>query len=119
MRILGTNYYTKHLGKKIHLGKSSAGWKFLFKADPEWDREKALQLWLKRVMAETAVIYDEYGDKWPKHRFLALVMERQNQPHDHKTYDPAVWGPDKAIFDAYAHEYWEDGGFDFTDHEFS
>lgn len=67
---MGTNYYVQtppcpsacaHCSdqEQLHLGKSSGGWRFLFRADPDWPRQQAFARWLARAAAGR--IEDEYG----------------------------------------------------------
>lgn len=84
---MGTNYYVRTPGcenackhgcpesKLIHLGKSSAGWRFLFRAYPEWPRELAYARWLG--LAEAGSIEDEYGMPVVLEDLLAWVRARQ------------------------------------------
>ena len=83
---MGTNYYVRTPGcpnacehcnesQLIHLGKSSAGWKFLHQADPTWPREKALQLWERR--AKLGPVEDEYGRPVILEELLTLITEKQ------------------------------------------
>lgn len=64
---MGTNYYTDdprcdHCGRdgeRFHIGKSSAGWKFLFAPYPE----HGLTSWRAwQAFLANRVIVDEYGD---------------------------------------------------------
>lgn len=45
----------------IHLGKSSAGWKFLWAPNPKYysDSKRSIDLFLRR---EDVIVYNEYGD---------------------------------------------------------
>ena len=67
---MGTNYYVntpscanacEHCAEseRIHLGKSSAGWRFLLYAEPEWPRDEAFAYWVRRALS--GPITDEYG----------------------------------------------------------
>lgn len=67
---MGTNYYVntpacpnacEHCSEteRVHLGKSSAGWRFLLYAEPEWPRDEAFACWVRRALS--GPITDEYG----------------------------------------------------------
>lgn len=58
---MGTNYYVQipGAGAPIHLGKQSAGWVFLFRAQPQWRPHQAFCSWV--TLAEMGDITDEYG----------------------------------------------------------
>jgi hypothetical protein len=116
---VGTNYYVhtpacakacEHCsaGERFHLGKSSAGWRFGFQAEPEWPREQAYSLWLER--AKTGEIRDEYGEPLTLDELLALAKAKQDG-QSHVTYVSPTWGRSDADF------YCE--GYDFCDREFS
>jgi hypothetical protein len=91
---MGTNYYVdeerdcptchrRHMCL-IHIGKSSAGWKFTF-AWNSGDYYKSLQEmkdWLKGRK-----ITDEYGRKITRAKFWAMVRAKENEGHDHIQLD--------------------------------
>jgi hypothetical protein len=54
-----------------HLGKSSFGWKFLFRGNPNIDDIKKL--------VKDNVITNEYGDRVSKTDFWLLVATKQDQ----------------------------------------
>jgi hypothetical protein len=67
---VGTNYYVsapacakacEHCTatERLHLGKSSGGWRFLFYAEPDWPRDEAFAHWVRRALS--GPIADEYG----------------------------------------------------------
>jgi len=69
---VGTNYYVntpscpnacEHCAEseRIHLGKSSVGWRFLFYAEPDWPRDEAFAHWVRRALS--GPIVDEYGEE--------------------------------------------------------
>ena len=116
---MGTNYYAERSGERTHLGKSSAGWKFLFKAvHPDHPRSDALEDWLKLVTNPAIVIRDEYGTLEDKTLFLALILNKQGL-HDHDDYDPELFGPRREVFEYFRKDNWDIGGLNFTDVEFS
>lgn len=84
---MGTNYYTMkkepcptcaHGGEDYHIGKSSAGWLFIFASYPEegLTSKKAWEEFLKG-----RVIEDEYGRVVPYPDFMSLVENRQGKRH--------------------------------------
>ena len=65
------------LPQKIHIGKSSIGWMFLFNHN-DWryfgKSEKELKRFLKKCLIE-----DEYGEVYTFERFFYMVNSKQNQ----------------------------------------
>jgi hypothetical protein len=107
---MGTNYYAVTPEGKIHLGKSSYGWQFLCKADPEWKHEDSFGLWLDRVHSADRIV-DEYGTVYTPKDMVEYVCQKQNEPTDHTEYI-------KERYPDYADGYWDDDGFNFTSGEF-
>lgn len=108
---MGTNYYAVAPGNKhIHLGKSSHGWKFLAKAEPEWIRDESLRIWIERVITAPRIV-DEYSDIISKAEFLAFVFGKQGETTSHTEY----------IAEHYPNllDYWDCNGVNFTSGEFS
>ena len=86
---MGTNYYfRKHIGEKcchcgrgdeykeLHVGKSSAGWKFLF--NPLHDEFKSFKDWKKTLDASPNRLFGEYGRNVSLEKFYELVESKQN-----------------------------------------
>jgi hypothetical protein len=84
---MGTNYYVstpsctnacEHCdqSQRVHLGKSSGGWRFHFRAYPEWPREEAFQHWL--ALAGSGPIEDQYGKPWTLDALLAKIHDKQD-----------------------------------------
>ncbi|MFH9072705.1 hypothetical protein [Streptomyces alboflavus] len=125
---MGTNYFVRtppcadacahcSASEELHLGKSSAGWRFLFQAGQDWPREKAYSLWVER--AKSGVINDEYGRTVTLDELLALVEAKQGG-RSHTAYDPEarrVHGA--ALYDSLRASDFECEGFDFCDRHFS
>lgn len=95
---MGTNYYTlkkepcptcAHGGEDYHIGKSSAGWKFLFASYPNEGLTTAAK-W--REFLETRKIRDEYGDEIDHSEFWQQVDGKQADPDNWtlETY-PVGW----------------------------
>jgi len=60
---MSTNYYVQLFedpGTKLHIGKSSAGWKFSLRVHPDRDINTFYD-WLKVLSRVSSVITDEYG----------------------------------------------------------
>lgn len=109
--IVGTNYYVdapscpnacEHCSEseRIHIGKSSVGWRFLFYAEPEWPREQAFAHWVRRALSGPVV--DEYGRACS----LAELLDLTHGKLDSKTERPSA-----STFTSCGH--------DFSDREFS
>ncbi|MFH1226784.1 MAG: hypothetical protein V1701_02635 [Planctomycetota bacterium] len=81
---MGMNYYLKGAGcpccantRGIHLGKSSAGWKFRLQYDEDkyknWDEMKSF------ISQPGTKITDECGDEIPISEFVGLVEGKQSE----------------------------------------
>lgn len=108
---MGTNYYVntpscpnacEHCveSERIHLGKSSVGWRFLFYAEPDWPRDEAFAYWVRRALSGPVV--DEYGRACS----LAELLDLAHGKADGKAETPSVNGFTSC-------------GHDFNDREFS
>ena len=75
---MGTNYYLHkppcpccNKGEKIHLGKSSAGWKFLFHKTKEiYDFDSFCKV------IKTGLIYNEYGEYLFEEDLLNIIFSK-------------------------------------------
>ena len=79
---LGTNYYLeynkcKKCGRSdtLHIGKSSAGWKFLFHKIP--NKAESFPQWI--FLLEKGTIRDEYDREYTFAEFLNLVRNKQGE----------------------------------------
>ena len=95
---MGTNYYAVRnrpsVCEPIHIGKSSAGWKFHFQQqnnkwnEPpiEWNTFPQVRDWLKKYTVDSTeyVIMDEYDRIVPFDEFMELIERKQeeNNPGD-------------------------------------
>ena len=81
---MGTNFYVRKGETSVHIGKSSAGWKFLFAPHPElYDQTKAsINRYLK---LNNENFYDEYGAKVDLEEFWRDI-ERKKDGYDSKSY---------------------------------
>lgn len=61
--------------KKIHLGKRSCGWQFLWQANPKYyqDNLESIKEFLSR---EDVIIYNEYDDRFTVDEFLGNEIGR-------------------------------------------
>jgi hypothetical protein len=86
---MSTNYYatmrTYPSKKRVHLGLTAAGWKFLAYAKPTWERESALRLWIDQIF-NCSEIVDEYEHFVPKPEFLAMVFRKNTEEIDWTEY---------------------------------
>ena len=128
---MGTNYFAvlkgcerscKHCAeeKNVHLGKSSVGWRFLLKADTEWSRDNALHEWLELVL-NADKIETEYGTSVNVPGFLSFVMGKQKERLTNlQWHGTEISGPHRQSHEDYiAKHRFENGGFEFSDSEFS
>ncbi len=101
---MGTNYYyrtniCKTCGRfeESHVGKSSAGWQFIFQM-PEGVVIKSMRG--MRTFLDGKLIFDEYGKTVTHEEFWAMVESKQGKSrHEHQLIDVL--------------------GYDFVDSDFS
>lgn len=90
---------------RVHIGKSSAGWKFMFHAAPDKYRTFGqLRAWLKDYK-----IVDEYGEHKTHEEFFYMVEVKQQSEKSHH----AEYGNNNK----YHHGYY-DGDYEFSEGEF-
>lgn len=80
---MGTNYYTIPRKRSIcqevkHIGKSSYGWKFLFRGYEE-ENIRNVEDWKKYIKENDLLILDEYDDEISFEDFFKLVEEKQKE----------------------------------------
>lgn len=84
---MGTNYYVRtpacanaceHCSEseRVHIGKTSVGWRLLFQGDTDWAPEQVMAEWMK--LAESGPIEDEYGQAITLAEFLAMADGRRD-----------------------------------------
>jgi len=85
---MGRNFYAVNkrptLDEPIHIGKASAGWKFLFQGYNGINNELVIQNiedWKEFLSREDMVILDEYERKYDYDEFFAFVEEKQLEHH--------------------------------------
>ena len=98
---MGTNYYAVRTRptceEPIHIGKASAGWKFLFQTHYEiwheppiiWRRYEDVIRWLKIYTVDNPkyVIVDEYDEIVSIHEFEKLVEMHQEAENNEMFLD--------------------------------
>lgn len=114
---MGTNFYAKtarcescgHEGRVLHIGKSSAGWAFLFCAYPDLGltSKKAWESYLQDKDIE-----DEYGGLKSLSAFTSMVEAKQAD-FSAKTAPGSHWGNSSRDF-----EMFDDEGYRFWKGEF-
>lgn len=95
---MGTNYYA--IKKKprilkvydsIHIGKSSAGWKFLFKENDEYHNFEEFKKWI--TTQNDYIFKDEYNQEIKSTELLKLIEKLQQENNkDDFTYDKNING---------------------------
>lgn len=113
---MGTNYYLtinkcSHCGRSdtIHVGKQSAGWKFLFHGN---DAIRSADTWYELITNNPGGFADEYGYEVEPIDFWQMVNDRADQ-QSHLEY-MAVHHPSVLS------DYWKDSnGHEFHYGEFS
>ena len=126
---MGTNYYLHtdvcaHCNRereRIHVGKSSSGWPFLFRGYSKWPPDgvphpitSALgwRQYIEQAIAKGAVLLDEYGQRQEAAEFWEFVEGKQGDtrgPNATPNYQHGVR----------ASEWTDSEGYRFCDNEFS
>ncbi len=97
---MGTNFYLKskrcdecgHVPDPMHIGKSSAGWKFCFEAS----RFETKKDWFAFLEENQEYILDEYDEKVSLEDFKKMVeIKKDGLTHDEyeKKYGSGRWQP--------------------------
>ena len=109
---MGNNYYARyglclHCSRyeEIHIGKSSAGWQFMFHATEEI---KSYKDWLKFLSRKGTKIYDEYNKEVSLEEFKKLIAEKQKPIYDNHAEMYKDMG-----------SYLDDEGYSMSPYEFS
>ena len=81
---MGTNYYAVKkkpslYNEPIHIGKSSAGWKFCFQGYQDDLIIKSLEDWQNYLKNDDVVILDEYDKEINYDDFFELVESKQKE----------------------------------------
>lgn len=106
---MGTNYYAKvnvcpnckKEDREIHLGKSSGGWKFMFRAHEEYYKD--FPTFCEFIQKPNVEIRDEYGEKRTPEALIDFIEAKQSLKSHNQLY-----GGGKDV-----------NGFEFFDYEFS
>jgi len=109
---MGTNYYAirdvcptcKHVATRLHVGKSSVGWKFCFHAI-DYLELKSYRQWMDYI-SECGAIFDEYDRELTLDEFKELVESKQCDLDNTKAYVDTRYYNDQE-------------GYNFLDCEFS
>jgi hypothetical protein len=112
---MGTNYYL-HFNKcskcgrydKIHIGKCSAGWKFLF----HYIERLAENVEQWRSFIKTGIIYDEAGNRVSESKFWKMVAQCQ------KLRSVALAKPCEYKYELLQWRFMLIDGYDFSKGEF-
>lgn len=122
---MGTNYYLVSPPKRecpycerpykqtrLHIGKASAGWYFVFHAVPD---ARTVEAWRAKIKALCSIgwqIEDEYGGVQSADAFWKWMDERRALPNlnSHTKERNLFVKPEQR---------WFEGGCDFADYEFS
>ena len=88
---MGTNYYAVKkkpslANEPLHIGKSSAGWKFSFQGYQDELNIKSIEDWKDFLKNNDVVILNEYDEEVSYDDFFELVEKKQeeNNPDDFK-----------------------------------
>ena len=125
---MGTNYYLHtdvcpHCNRereRIHVGKSSAGWPFLFRGYRSWPPDgvphpitSALEWrqFIEQSVAQGAGLFDEYGERQDVAEFWGFVQGKLGETRGPDA-TPGYW------HGARESEWTDSEGYRFVDHEF-
>lgn len=117
---MGNNfYYEDENGEVFHLGKSSWGWEFSWRAQPKLDvysvRQWLAFLSLKEDEAGHSVIIDEYNDPCSFDEFLKISDKREREFQ----YGGELQNQTDYAESSFEDRYYKDGqGASFTLYEF-
>ncbi|MEI3507799.1 MAG: hypothetical protein V8R01_01490 [Bacilli bacterium] len=95
---MGTNYYAVRrkptlYNREIHLGKSSAGWLFLFHDNEEFHTYPQFKRWLENnVDTGEYVLFNEYNEELTKEELLSIIDIKQADPHNINNPDNFRYG---------------------------
>lgn len=86
---MGTNYYLHLVSDEgfctiLHIGKSSVGWKFLFRGHADLDLN-SVEDW--RTRTRQGNIFNEYDDKTAYDTFWSLVRAKKSGRYTGKLVD--------------------------------
>ena len=106
---MGTNYYVRYKicnvcnrYEELHLGKKSVGWKFSFQAIDLVDKDieiKSYKQWLKFIVDNEAVIYNEDGENILLKEFQDIVKNSLKEKNDIVMYCKKEHEQDECYYD--------------------
>ena len=111
---MSTNYYYRWRDKrgrvgKLHIGKCSAGWTFLFRAYPAQELKSFAQ-WLHFMAINEGTIYDEYDRKVDFVHFCKVVYDhKKKKKHKEEAFKEKI--EDYSFFE-------DEAGYEFSIDEF-
>ena len=92
---MGTNYYAikrklSLYGSALHIGKSSAGWKFLFRGYQDEERNygidrlniNSIDDWKKYIKENNLAIFNEYDEEISYDDFFKMVEKFQKEENE-------------------------------------
>ena len=85
---MGTNYYAVKkkpslYNRTIHIGKSSAGWLFLFHDNDEFHTYPQFKKWLENnVDTGEYILLDEEEQEITTNKLLEIIDKKQNDSHN-------------------------------------
>lgn len=125
---MGTNYYAlfdlcsacKGYGQRLHIGKSSLGWRFTFRGYRAQDGYSppitSYKDWLRVLSMPGVIITDGYERNIPLEKFKEFVKSKRSAKSGHVEYCKK----DKTIGEEYLKQIWlDEEGYDFIGDEFS
>ena len=111
---MGTNYYAKPRedplnlsGEGLHIGKSSGGWEFLWRAHKDRDLISAAA-WRETLSHPSVMIVAEYGLEITLDEFWAFATHRLD----------SYQRQDNALSESSYPRWRDDEGYPFADYEF-
>ena len=110
---MGTNYYAVKkkpslYKRNIHIGKSSAGWLFLFRDNEEFHTYPQFKKWLENnVDTGEYILFNEYNEEITKEELLNLIDRKQKDERN-------LSNPENFYYDVKNID-----GYRFTDRDFS
>jgi hypothetical protein len=76
---MGTNYFaivnTPKYATRIHLGKKSVGWSFLFHLDVKHNFYHDFESFHKFIMSDATLVLDEYDETIDKKEFIGMILD--------------------------------------------
>ena len=84
---MGTNYYAVRkrpslYDRTIHIGKSSAGWLFLFHDNEHFHTYPQFKEWINKNVPKEYVLFDEYEREISKKDLFNLIDTKQKDNHN-------------------------------------